>query len=944
MPGEFPGTLVKDMRPTLLHGWMPRFAPVFLAALAIITAPAASQESELATTAYPKRLEVHGVPIQATAAVEDEYLYIAARVYEHMTERSERYDLRALHRSSGFRILLIHPDESFLSLPEYQGEDAELDEAAGLGGCIGEFFITLRVGSPHVLIHELGHGIYHSAIQFQETGGATDERAWYAARVKEVLGLDFSEVENRMGEGELHEVLLAEEGTFSADLAACWRNATEEGLWSDEYAGTEPNEYWAEGVALWFRASRPVGQDSRSLLRERDPMLFALCEGIFPDTAWEPSHAKAVSPSGVSFQDESEEVLRAVTGPADLGDLVRFLDRDQDGLVEAYEGAEALLYLTAEADSSGDGALSILELGGYLEQQKRDEQSEGQQIFEELDQDRDGLLSVDEIPEEFLALVEVMDVDGDGAVSLAELLETDALDDPTLIFEQELLGFLHEFDADGDGALSLKELPLPERMEFSQQFSALDSNNDKLLEERELLALLEEEMSGATYEVRGEDAVMTGVIGPSTPGRTLQLILEHPEVDCIVMEDVPGSMDDDSNIRAARIVRQGRLDTHVPQGGEVASGGTDFFQAGVRRTRGEGARFGVHSWSGGVGEEGAEIPRDDPEHLKYLEYYREMGIPDEFYWYTLEAASADDIHWMTNDELARYSMLTEDEPSDHDGQRSELLGGCILREPRAEAPEKLRQVTPVMETSEYGPLPKMVRACGIVLAAEGNVPDSFLELVGETIGQIFAEFDGCDSLLQERVLTHLYAYRALLPVPRGEDSFERIIRSAPDALDRLQRENSLCDIIMAEVPEGQVMEVIEHILHAISDVGLHYEFPDEWGISRESELWKAMQLAIERGHYQVESYDDLKRHESTEIYERILLQEFAYWFISTAWELQVDYGPNESEWTIRDRAELTALYPEFFEIYEDTVGRVMRAPDVRTLKRIGPTRAEERSR
>ncbi|MFT7670945.1 MAG: hypothetical protein ACI8X5_003658 [Planctomycetota bacterium] len=55
-----------------------------------------------------------------------------------MTSRAEPYDMRALHRESGFRILLITPDERFTDLAEYPGEDKELNQAGGLGGCIGD--------------------------------------------------------------------------------------------------------------------------------------------------------------------------------------------------------------------------------------------------------------------------------------------------------------------------------------------------------------------------------------------------------------------------------------------------------------------------------------------------------------------------------------------------------------------------------------------------------------------------------------------------------------------------------------------------------------------------------------------------------------------------------------------------------------------------------------
>ena len=31
----------------------------------------------------------------------------------------------------------------------------------------------------------------------------------------------------------------------------------------------------------------------------------------------------------------------------------------------------------------------------------------------------------------------------------------------------------------------------------------------------------------------------------------------------------------------------------------------------------------------------------------YLEYGRQMGLPEDFYWFTIDAASPQDIHWMT---------------------------------------------------------------------------------------------------------------------------------------------------------------------------------------------------------------------------------------------------------------------------------------------------------
>jgi hypothetical protein len=75
------------------------------------------------------------------------------------------------------------------------------------------------------------------------------------------------------------------------------------------------------------------------------------------------------------------------------------------------------------------------------------------------------------------------------------------------------------------------------------------------------------------------------------------------------------------------------------------------------------------------------------------------------------------------------------------------------------------------------------------------------------------------------------------------------------------------------------------------------------------------------------------------------MQEFAYWFISTAWNLQEAYGPVwEEEWTIRNQADLQDKLPEMFAAYERTAARVMVAPSLSTLQEIGPTRDEEAAR
>lgn len=168
-----------------------------------------------------------------------------------------------------------------------------------------------------------------------------------------------------------------------------------------------------------------------------------------------------------------------------------------------------------------------------------------------------------------------------------------------------------------------------------------------------------EEMS--EFLINEDIAYMSGYISKDTIRQVKKLIKEYPEVTTIHMVDVGGSVDDVSNLEASRLVREAGLNTFVARDGHIASGGTDFFCAGVKRTAEEGAKIGVHSWASGKVSNAALLPKNDPEHKKYIDYYREMAMPDPegFYFFTINAAEADGMHYMTYDEMLVYGLIEE---------------------------------------------------------------------------------------------------------------------------------------------------------------------------------------------------------------------------------------------------------------------------------------------
>jgi len=172
--------------------------------------------------------------------------------------------------------------------------------------------------------------------------------------------------------------------------------------------------------------------------------------------------------------------------------------------------------------------------------------------------------------------------------------------------------------------------------DYKEIFDAMDN----LLEEKQ-----------ANYEIffltQGRYAVVAGVIDVNFPGRVLDLHYDHPEVDTLILVNLPGSNDDKHLVVGAQLVHLFGYQTCVPSDGHVASGGTDLFTAGAKRFATPGAQIGIHSWNGE--KPGSDYPRDHPEHYLFLKFYRRICIPEDFYWETLSYGLP--MHYITEEEI-----------------------------------------------------------------------------------------------------------------------------------------------------------------------------------------------------------------------------------------------------------------------------------------------------
>lgn len=154
--------------------------------------------------------------------------------------------------------------------------------------------------------------------------------------------------------------------------------------------------------------------------------------------------------------------------------------------------------------------------------------------------------------------------------------------------------------------------------------------------------------------------LMDGVINSKSLINFENLFSSNQNIKQINIVNCDGSMDDETNLKLSKKIHELKIKTHILDNGAIASGGVDFFLAGLKRTKGKNTKIGVHSWAGD-NEVATDFPVGHKYHLPYIEYYKSVGFIQEdaekFYYFTINAASAESIHWMTDEEIITYKIL-----------------------------------------------------------------------------------------------------------------------------------------------------------------------------------------------------------------------------------------------------------------------------------------------
>jgi beta-lactamase class D len=157
--------------------------------------------------------------------------------------------------------------------------------------------------------------------------------------------------------------------------------------------------------------------------------------------------------------------------------------------------------------------------------------------------------------------------------------------------------------------------------------------------------------------VKGDKLFIMGLLNSKTFGQMQKSLAANPQIETLVFTAMPGSIDDEVTFEMGRWLRAKKLNTHLTAKTVIASGAVDLFLSGSQRTMEAGAQLGVHSWSDGS-KEAADYPRDSEEHALNRDYIVDLGVPEDFYWFTIYEAPANAIHWMSQGEVVKYGLLT----------------------------------------------------------------------------------------------------------------------------------------------------------------------------------------------------------------------------------------------------------------------------------------------
>ena len=241
----------------------------------------------------------------------------------------------------------------------------------------------------------------------------------------------------------------------------------------------------------------------------------------------------------------------------------------------------------------------------------------------------------------------------------------------------------------------------------------------------------------------------------------------------------------------------------------------------------------------------------------------------------------------------------------------------------------------IITDEQFTPFNRYIDINGLRMFVLDDVSDEFILDVVNTFEAMFPQnSDTIDLASQQLILQSMSDYKHFQrigyigPPDNGEPASAPLSGGWEFAQDYIWEKPS-------SSTASQIGEVVEHLLHTISSLSLKYTFPKKWDWDdTSSDVYLAMQEAIDKGIYNVSSYSSLKS--DPEGYNKIIVQEFVYWFVSAEWNyfevmgLSVNgswEGGTNEEWSLLTSQEVEEELPLAHKLYEESFSKLIQKPD-----------------
>ena len=241
----------------------------------------------------------------------------------------------------------------------------------------------------------------------------------------------------------------------------------------------------------------------------------------------------------------------------------------------------------------------------------------------------------------------------------------------------------------------------------------------------------------------------------------------------------------------------------------------------------------------------------------------------------------------------------------------------------------------IITDEQFTPFNRYIDVNGLRMFVLDNVSDEFVLDVANTFEAMFPQnSDSIDLTSQQLLLQNMKDYKHFQrigyigPPEDGEPASAPLSGDWEFAQDYIwEKPNSST--------ASQIGEVVEHLLHTISSLSLKYTFPEKWDWDdTSSDVYLAMQEAIDKGIYNVSSYSSLKG--DPEGYNKIIVQEFVYWFVAAEWNyfevmgLSVNgswEGGSNEEWSLLTSEDVAEQLPLAHKLYVESFSKLIQKPD-----------------